>query len=453
MKIRSLSFRLLSTASIILLLFFALVTLVLEQAYRDSAELALQEQLTIQVYALLSATELGADGKLQMPKHLHEPRFSNPSSGLYAYIGSHENQLLWRSNSSIGMQPPDWPELNPGEKLFSLNASGFYILQYRVIWESEQGKEINLVFAVSENGLALLHQVDSFRSTLAYWLSLSGLLLVIIQLIVLRWGLKPLRNIAKDLEAIEQGRKTSLQGRYPSELQGLAGNLNALINSERAHLERYRNTLADLAHSLKTPLTILRGGLNNDNFPQPLQDTYETQIKRMNEIVEYQLQRAAARGKLQLTGKVDAVEIINKIAATVNKVQQQKQINFIMDLPDSFMIYCEAGDLYEIFGNLLDNAGKWCRRRIKVSLKTDDSRTNLLILIEDDGPGIPEEQISSILLRGIRADENTQGHGIGMAVVNELVTLLGGSLSGGKSEILGGMKWQVKLNLANSGSN
>ena len=447
MKFRSLSFRLLLTASLMLLIFFALVTIILEQAYRDSAELALQEQLRVHVYALLSAADIDPAGKVMMPGQLHEPRFANPGSGLHAYIRGNDANMIWRSASSMGMNPPEWAALAPGAKKFMLDDSGHFVFQYSVIWENEFGLERALVFTVVEDSRSLITQVDSFRTTLTYWLLLSGVLLVIIQFIVLRWGLKPLRKIAKDLEAIEQGSKTSLEGQYPSELQGLAGNLNALVNSERAHLERYRNTLADLAHSLKTPLTILRGGLNSKDFPVDLQGGFETQISRMNEIVEYQLQRAAAKGKLQLTGKVDAVLVIKKIIASLAKVHQQKDIKFILDLPDSYWIYCEAGDLYEIFGNLLDNASKWCQQRVKVMLSVAKEPGELLLLIEDDGPGIPLHKIDMVLQRGIRADENIQGHGIGMAVVNDLVKLLGGSLSGSQSASLGGMKWQVKLQL------
>ena len=225
----------------------------------------------------------------------------------------------------------------------------------------------------------------------------------------------------------------------------MAGNLNALVNSERAHLERYRNTLADLAHSLKTPLAIIRGGLNSQTLPAELRHSFDTQISRMDEIVEYQLQRAAAKGKQQLTGKVDAVEVINKIISSLAKVHQQKQINFTVEMPDVYWVYCESGDLYEIFGNLLDNASKWCRQKVKVVLTAGDNPGTLVFDIEDDGPGIPAEKIERILQRGVRADENIQGHGIGMAVVNDLINLLGGSLSGGRSLSLGGMQWQVKL--------
>jgi two-component system sensor histidine kinase PhoQ len=270
--------------------------------------------------------------------------------------------------------------------------------------------------------------------------------LLFIQLTLLRWGLKPLRIIVKDLESIEKGRKTHLDGDYATELEGLAGNLNAFITSERAHLERYRNALADLAHSLKTPLSILRGCA--DSFGDNKESVKE-QILRMDEIVEYQLQRAAAKGEHKTAGTVDLSAIIKKISASLNKVYLDKNITFTVTAPEPNPVYYEEGDLYEIVGNLMDNACKWCRHavRISVSLNERKGRRNFAVLlqIEDDGPGIPDGKLAEILKRGVRADENTHGHGIGMAVVHELVGLMGGLLEGKKSEALGGMKWSVYL--------
>ena len=255
-----------------------------------------------------------------------------------------------------------------------------------------------------------------------------------------------MRSIGDDIEKIEAGRKSRLDGEYPSELIGLTGNLNKLITSERAHLERYRNTLADLAHSLKTPLTILTGCIEPEVVNR---ETAGEQIARMNEIVEYQLQKAAAKGQRQLTGEVEVSDILDKIIVSLKKVYCDKQINFVFDHPSSCLMYYEEGDIYEIAGNLLDNASKWCEKNVSISLKTLNKNANfpcsVVLEIEDDGPGIPKEKLSEILQRGIRADENIQGHGIGMAVVNELIELMNGKLVAGKSEKLGGMKWKVYL--------
>ena len=449
MKIRSLRFRLLVSAGFILTAFFALVAFVLEQGFRESTEQALKEKLQIHIYSLMSVAEMTVDGKLTVPDTLREPRFSNPGSGLYANIyQTDHSSFVWRSVSSVGilLPLPFAGQLSPGQSLFEKDSSGNFVLHYAIVWENEIGVKRNYIFTVAEDELSVISQVDSFRVTLRTWLFFIGILLVFIQFLVLHWSLKPLRIIVKDLEAIETGRKTRLDGKYPSELIGLAGNLNTLISSERAHLERYRNTLADLAHSLKTPLTILRGSIQPDVVNKA---TIAEQISRMNEIVEYQLQKAAAKGQNKFTGNVNVALIIEKIIVSLKKVYCDKQIEFSLDTNDSCLIYCEEGDVYEIAGNLLDNASKWCNKNVAVSLtqlaRDENYNYSMLLQIEDDGPGIPEEKLSEILQRGVRADENTPGHGIGMAVVNELIGLLGGELIAGKSKLLGGMKWQVYL--------
>ncbi len=445
MKLHSLSFRLLISAGFILTAFFALVAFVLEQGFRDSTEQALKENLKVHIYSLLSVAELTDSGRLRMPESLREPRFSNLGSGLYATIHQTGGGLIWRSLSAIGVDLSSFHQLKPGELVFSKNKKGRFVLNYAVIWENKAGLERYYTFSVAEDELFVKNQVDSFRATLRTWLFLIGILLVLIQFLVLNWSLKPLRVIVSDLESIEAGKMSRLKGQYPTELAGLAGTLNTLISSERAHLERYRNTLADLAHSLKTPLAILRGCLEQSLVNKNI---VAEQISRMNAIVEYQLQKAAAKGQKKLTGKINASNIIEKIVLSLMKVYAEKNIVYSFE-NNNCLIYCEEGDIYEIAGNLLDNASKWCTKQVIVSLieleKQSVAEFSYILQIEDDGPGIPSDKLEGILQRGVRADEQIQGHGIGMAVVNELTNLLGGKLVAGNSKLLGGMKWQVYL--------
>lgn len=426
--------------------FFAFVALVLEQAFEKSTEQGLREKMETQIYSMLSSADMNASLQLTMSNALREPRFSYPGSGLYGSIRLFNKTQVWRSPSAVGVELPVAEQLKPGEFEFFKDSNQRFVLHYAVIWENEAGYERAYVFTVSEDGASLDKQVALFRITLTAWLSGAGLVLVLIQYFLLRWGLKPLRQIVDDLEQIETGKKDRLDGHYPSELKGVAGNLNALINSERAHLERYRNTLADLAHSLKTPLAILRGCVEAKEINR---EAIQHQISRMNEIVEYQLQKAAAKGQRKLTGKVDVNKVVDKIIASLMKVYSDKKINYQFAGDEECMVYCEEGDIYEIAGNLLDNASKWCRKRVKVSLTELEvghvSGCSWLLAVEDDGDGIAPEKINEILRRGVRADEYISGHGIGMAVVNELTELLGGKLVGEKSSTLGGMKWRVYL--------
>ncbi len=446
LKPRSLSVRLLLSSGIVLAAFFAIAALVLEKGFRESAEQGLKEKLQVQIYALLSAAELPETGPLKMPANLHEPRLTHPGSGLFAFIQHPDGQVVWRSPSAVGVDALRLPDLSPGSSLFTRDDSGHFVLYYNVIWEKEAGQEQEYFFSVAEDARFLSNQVARFKNTLRIWLLAIGLLLVLLQFIVLRWNLKPLRIIGRDLAAIERGEKTRLEGVYPTELQGLAGNLNTLITSERAHLERYRNTLADLAHSIKTPLAIIRGCLELQALPEEIKKNLQGQIARMDDIVAYQLQRASTKRYTSLVGRVDAGAIITRTAESLKKVYTDKQLELSISIHGDSRVYYGEGDLYEIIGNLMDNACKWCRKQVSVTLVMDEGKSHsLTLLVEDDGPGIPPQKLKEILRRGVRADENIAGHGIGMAIVNELLDFLGGDLLGGRSERLGGMKWTVTL--------
>ena len=427
--------------------FFALVAVVLEQSFRDSAEEALKERLQVQIYSLLSTAELKNTGDLTFPASLPEPRFINPGSGLYAFIQQPNKKLVWRSPSAIGLDVPVPPEkLGTGNTYFTSDNPRRYFLHYGITWKNLSGVEKEYIFTVAEDSEFVSHQVNRFRKALWSWLVAIGIVLIILQFALLRWCLKPLRIIVNDLTAIEKGEKMLLDGEYSSELQGLAGNLNVFISHERAHLERYRNTLADLAHSLKTPLAILRGC--SESFSDN-KETVQEQISVMNKIVEYQLQRAAAKGEHRSVKGIDLFDFLNKIGNSLKKVYLDKAINIEIAVPDQCQIYFEEGDMYEIVGNLLDNACKWCRRKVKVTVmenpRKDRRNYALLLQIDDDGPGIPDGKLNEILKRGVRADENIHGHGIGMTVVYDLVAILGGKLEGNKSIELGGMSWRVYL--------
>ncbi len=445
MNINALSFRLILSAGLVLAAFFVLALFVLERGFRESAEQTLKEKLQIKVYALISVAEMDELGHLKMPNHIDDPRLNNPSSGLYAVIRRASSRLIWRSPSAVAVDVLPPREFIAGKAIFLEDKQNRFILHYGFVWKApNQALKRKYVVSLAEDGFFVSHQVERFRSTLRIWFFSVGLVLVLIQFVVLHWSLKPLRQIVRDLTAIEMGQKNCLDGDYPTELIGLTNNLNSFISSERAHLERYRNTLGDLSHSLKTPLAILRGCMENTVIPR---QTAQKQISRMDDIIEYQLQKAAAKGERKLIRKVNAHTIVKKIINSLNKVYRDKQIEFKLNVSGSQLVYCEEGDMYEIAGNLLDNAAKWCKRTIKVSLfaleKTPEMPYSFLLQIEDDGLGIDPQKLSEILKRGVRADENISGHGIGMAITHELLELLDGKLLGENSEELGGMKWLV----------
>lgn len=443
----SLQLRLLLAAGLMLLAFLGLTGIALERAFREAARKAMQEQLKVHIYALLSALELDRKGQPKLPEALPEPRFASPGSGLYGFIFLRD-KLLWRSPSALGIELPP-QRVASGKILFICeHEPELWVLYYGVTWETVRRRRFPLVLAVAADAGSLTREVDRFRYALWLWLGGCGLLLLALQAGVLRWSLRPLRAVAVDLEAIENGRKERLEGPYPKELSGLVANLNALLYSERAHLERYRNTLADLAHSLKTPLAVLRGLGQNQPLPPPTQATLTEQLDRMQMLVDYQLQRAAARGSRSALTPVPVWPVLERIRTSLDKVYADKGVSCTLEGDKAARCFLEEGDLHELLGNLLDNAYKWCRSQVAVEVTTCHESglrlPSLHLTVEDDGPGIPHALRGEVLKRGIRADEATCGHGIGLSVVAELIRLNRGKLRYADGR-LGGARWEIIL--------
>jgi two-component system sensor histidine kinase PhoQ len=448
----SLRGRLLIAASVVLAAFLGLTGLSLDRAFRDSAQTAVQDRLQAQVYMLLGAVNLDAFNRLALPQALPEARFSTPDSGLYADLMDSQGNLTWHSPSMLGLALPFFPAVrNPGETQFApLEASDgtpVFVLAFTVSWEIARDQYQLYTFRVAETRQDFDDQVWSFRRGLWGWLLASTGVLLAAQGLILRWSLKPLRRVATEIKDIETGRRDELSSGYPEELQPLTVNLNALLRQGHAHLERYRNALGDLAHSLKTPLAVLRGALENDADPGELRQTLGEQVERMNRTVDYQLQRAAASGRTALSAPLPLAPIARKILDSLAKVYADRAPQLRSEIAATTVFYGDEGDLLEILGNLLDNACKWCRRQVVVRAWPTDhgGRTELVVEVEDDGPGIRAEQAPLLLHRGQRADPTVAGHGIGLAVVRDLVEeVYYGRLEIGRGA-LGGARVRARL--------
>lgn len=446
----SLSGRLLVAASVVLAGFLGLTGLALDRAFRDSALEAVQDRLQAQVYMLLGAAGFDpATRRLLLPEALPEARFSSPGSGLYAAVFDETGAQLWRSPSMLGMEiafpVPGLPGQGRFEQVSSADGAPLLALGFAVNWEVEPGVYRGYRFGVAEHRRAFDAQLGGFRRGLWGWLAASALMLLLVQGAILRWGLRPLRRVARELTEIEAGRRDQLTGSYPRELRRLTENLNALIRQNQAHLERYRNALGDLAHSLKTPLAVLRGSVAKGDAGEDLRRQVAEQVERMNRTVDYQLQRAAASGRVALASPLPVAPLAARITSALAKVYADKGLDLDLDVDEAVRFQGDEGDFMEILGNLADNACKWATRRVTVRAVPATEGRGLLLEVEDDGPGIPEDRRRLILDRGARADPATPGHGIGLAVVRELVE----EVYRGRLEIdrsaLGGARVAVRL--------
>lgn len=448
---RSLSNRLRIAANVVLAAFLSLTGLTLDRAFRDSALAAVQDRLQAQIYMLLGAANLDAFNRLTLPHALPEARFSTPDSGLYADVMDSPGNLVWRSPSLLGRALPFFPAIrSPGDTQFapleSSDGTLLFVLAFTVSWEITSNHYQIYTFRVAESRQDFDDQLWSFRRGLWGWLLAATAVLFTAQSLILRWSLEPLRRVAAEIKAIETGRRAELSNNYPEELQPLTANLNALIGQSHARLERYRNALGDLAHSLKTPLAVLRGALES-SAQADLRQTLSEQVERMNRTVDYQLQRAAASGRIALSAPLQVAPVARKILDSLAKVYADRALQLSADIAATTVFYGDEGDLLEILGNLADNACKWCQQRVVVRAypTQHDEQIELAIEVEDDGPGIPLEQAPLLLHRGQRADSTVAGHGIGLAVVRDLVEeVYSGHLEIERSA-LGGARVRLRL--------
>jgi len=443
----SLNARLLIAASVVLVAFLGLTGFTLDRAFRDSAMTATRDRLQAQVYALLSAADVDDNEQLRLPEALPEPRFSTPGSGLYAQVMNGEGHTVWHSPSTIGTAVDFPPARQPGAMQFqeSKSASGvpLFTTVFAVTWETGPGRERHFVFQVAESHRSFDNQVGGFRRSLWGWLAAATMVLLAVQGSILRWSLGPLRRVARQVNEIGAGTRTTLTGEYPKELRLLTTSLNALITSSHAHLERYRNALGDLAHSLKTPLAVLRGAVESGGPTPELSQSVQEQVERMDQTVQYQLQRAAASGRTALTAPIPVEPVLRKIIDSLHKVYAEKSLKPTVEIVAETTFSGDEGDLMEIVGNLADNAWKWAHRRLAIRAHNTDGA--LVMEVEDDGPGIPAEYLAAILERGVRADPTTAGHGIGLAVVKELVEAVYGGTLQIDNGPLGGARTHVTI--------
>ncbi|HEY9147581.1 MAG TPA: ATP-binding protein [Gammaproteobacteria bacterium] len=432
----SLSARVSLSAALVLTIFIIVTALALERAFEESAHSALRERLSAQLYLIMAAAEVSDSGRLVMPAHLAEARLELPGSGLYARIGNTAGEGLWHSPSAVGLELPVPPPDGEGFGRIPFDGQRYFLASLDIEWESDSGS-VPLRFSVLEDPAAFTAQMRDYRHSLWGWLGAMALLLLAALAATLAWGLRPLRTVAREVRAIESGRQESLQRDYPKEIRRLTDNINALLHHERAQQSRYKNALADLAHSLKTPLALLRGLPDSERSP-----LIDEQVTRMDNIVHYQLQRAATAGRSALAAPVAVAPLAERLLASLQKVYRDKAVTLEKQLDTQCHFRGDEGDLMELLGNLLDNAWKWTAGGIWLQLSCQGSV--LQLCVEDDGPGIEPERVEQVLSRGVRLDENTPGHGIGLPMVRDIVEAYEGKLTIERSEH-GGARIRITL--------
>lgn len=441
----SLKVRLFLSTLVMTVLMLPIIGFTLTKAFEKQLMLAIQNELKAYSYSIFTVAEV-ENNQVLMPELLLETQFNVSQSGLYALItalpkngqqAKINDEPLWQSQSLLTLPLPTiLPFPKVGQTQFSsINLAGSRHLLYSFsVSFSDHGQPFPVTLHLIKDQQDFAIVLQDFKQQLWTWLLALMVVFIFVQIIWLLWTLKPLNVLTHELEQIEKGHKKALDANYPRELQPVTQQLNSLLITEENQRTRYRNALADLAHSLKNPLAVLQS--QTDISPSS-----KEQLAVVNQIIEHQLKRAQSAGQSSWHIGVQVSQVTDKLITSLSKIYRDKNLSFMVNVNTNAIFKGDEADLMEILGNVLDNACKAAKAKVAVNVLTIDKK--LSITIADDGVGINESQQAVILSRGGRADTYQAGHGIGLAIVSDLVSSYQGQLTIGNSTTLSGAAFTI----------
>lgn len=434
----SIRLRLLLTASLTLSAFAVLFIYSQTAAFSHTLEDNIRKRLAADARTVLASAHF-VQGRLAMPSALANPRFNQVESDLVGLIYNDQGNVVWRSSSSQGFNPSYAPHHNKGKAILLRLPMPEREHDYFIYdWDVELGdRAYSIITGVNTEEFDT--SLRTYQRQLRLWLmgGLGGLLLLLSGGLV--WALRPLRRLYRQVLAVERGHQTQLEGDYPAELERLTGGLNRLLAAERSRQQRYQTSLADLAHGLKTPLAVVNEV--SRNLGDEDRRVMEEQVQVMNQLVSFHLQRATPLSTGWVVSPLPLAPVLEKLCSSLEKVYRDKAVSWRVDAGRCEVLISEAEAL-ELFGNLLENAFRLCLGEVRVGARGVGANT--VVRVEDDGPGVPDDQREKILERGGRADSKHPGQGIGLALVTDMLEEMDGTLSIEPS-ILGGAAFCVTL--------
>jgi len=429
----------------VLVLALGLVGLAVSSANHRGALSALELRMQSYVYTVLAAMEVDPSGAFEVASDFADPLLLQPGSGLYVQVSGSGGE--WRSPSALGVDLPAPRPVSAGISEFLEPAAGgaYFIYRYGIGWQQEEGGITPFTVSVLVHGDEIRQQTGAFRKGLWQSLALAGVILVLAQVLTVFVVLRPLRRVEQDVARVESGRAERLPEGYPPELEPLARNVNRLLETEKSNQQRIRHALDSLAHSLKTPMAVLQAGLplHGGKAERSMQNA----LDEMQHLVATRLERAGGSARRTLAAPVPVKHHLERIVESLHKVHSHKMIGCELKLEPDLQFFGEERDLLELAGNLLDNAFKYGSENVAVSggvNGADRARPGIWLRVEDDGPGMPPERRDALLQRGVRGDERVEGHGLGLAIVQELVDAYGGEVTI-ENSAMGGAAVEVRL--------
>ena len=409
----------------------------LSALFASIVERNFDQQLNVFLEGLVAGSEIDEDGTFVLRPQLGEPRFAQPLSGWYWEVLPAE--------SATGFEPLRSPSLFD-------ETLGVRPLEGRGEWQADvrgpDGAELRLLartillpgaetpftYVLAGDRAEITADQQRFNRLLVLSLGVlfAGLLIAIF--LQVRFGLEPLRRLGRALAAIRAGRTRRLEGDFPPEVGPLAAELNALLDYNEALVERARTHVGNLAHGLKTPLSVLTN--EAERHEGPLAEVTRRQVRLMRDQVDHHLSRArAAATASPLGARTEVAPVVSDLIRTLGKIHAGRGLHIGQQLPGALAFRGARQDLEEMLGNLLDNACKWARDAVEIRGRQDGER--LVLEVGDDGPGLPPEQRLAVLERGRRLDERVPGSGLGLSIVADLAELYGGRIELGEAAASG----------------
>lgn len=364
-----------------------------------------------------------------------------PKSGVRSLVPS---RSLWDSSLQIPADLPERLRANP-RKPIAFDAPGVQTGErLRVVarWTSLPGRDAPLIFIAAEDRRPIDRDVRNFFTTTAIAFALLGLGLILAVVVQVQVGLRPLFRLRQEVAEVRRGKVERLQADYPTELKPLTDELNALVAHNQETVERQRTHVGNLAHALKTPISVMM--TEASQRPGPLAEVVSRQADVMRQQVDHHLRRARAAARSQGQGERTSVaEVLDELARTLERIFRAKGVEIDWDAPDDLWFLGERQDFMEIAGNAMENAGKFGNRKVRVRAAAVGPE-RLRLTVEDDGPGLPPDRREEVIRRGARLDENAPGSGLGLSIIDELARAYRGSLVLGDST-LGGLSVTLEL--------
>jgi signal transduction histidine kinase len=454
MRTNSLALRLFLWATAWTLVILVITGIAMSSLYRHAVERAFDRRLDVYLRTLVADVASPEEGADKYPQSIGEPLFELPLSGWYWQVTRldtatpevHSSRSLWDSglprlpnNGSV-----DTTEFREGY------AGGPEEQELRLVERNiDLGDDGRFLIAVAGDASEIDDETRSFDRVIGVTFGALTIALLLTTALQVRFGLAPLTRISQSLAAIRSGRAERLEGQFPVEIAPLARETNALIEANREIVERARTHVGNLAHALKTPLSVIvnEAAARGDD---PLAQKVREQTAIMRDQIARQLERARLAARSTVVAAItDVPPVVTALARTMEKLHHGREIAIAVDVPEHARFRGERQDLEEMVGNLVDNGCKWAQSRVAIEVLADRPASNgekpqVRIIVDDDGPGLSPTEREQVALRGQRLDETKPGSGLGLSIVVELAGLYGGVLTLGTAPI-GGLRAELAL--------